>query len=270
VDVHRWVLLADAHIAADTARKERGVNMTAHLRVVTDQLLSLRQAPAGAILAGDCAFNTGESGDYRRLGGLLQPFRDRGIPLHLILGNHDHRERFESAVPGLANDPSPVSGKQVALVSTDRFNWLLLDSLDATNSTPGWLGTKQLEWLKSALDAYPAKPAIVVGHHNPGVDTSAPFNIAGIKDTEALFEVLRPRRQVKAYIYGHTHHWKRSTDTDGIHVVNLPPVAYVFRAGAPSGWVQADISDKGMRLTLRCVDPKHPADGEVWDLPWRS
>ena len=45
-----------------------------------------------------------------------------------------------------------------------------------------------------------------------------------------------------AYIYGHTHNWKVESDTSGIHLINLPPVSYVFREGEPSGWVTKETS----------------------------
>jgi hypothetical protein len=54
-----------------------------------------------------------------------------------------------------------------------------------------------------------------------------------------------------------------------IHLINLPPVAYVFRDGDPSGWVCARLEDRGMRLELRCLDPQHPAHGRVAELEWR-
>jgi hypothetical protein len=52
--------------------------------------------------------------------------------------------------------------------------------------------------------------------------------------------------------------------------VNLPPVAYVFSAGQPSGWVQATLEDKGIQLELRCVDTAHKAHGQVTKLQWRA
>ena len=103
-------------------------------------------------------------------------------------------------------------------------------------------------------------------HHNPGqVDNSS-----GLQDTQALLDVLRPRKQVKAWIYGHTHLWEVKQDESGIHLVNLPPVAYVFKAGNPSGWVHATLARDGMKLELRSLDAKHPAHGQVVDLKWRA
>jgi 3',5'-cyclic-AMP phosphodiesterase len=40
--------------------------------------------------------------------------------------------------------------------------------------------------------------------------------------------VLVPRRQVKAYVHGHTYRWGLE-EHEGIHIVNTRAVAYVGR-----------------------------------------
>jgi len=261
-----WALLADTHIASDPSRVARGINMTDHFNCVSQELRSLPNRPAGVFITGDCAYNSGQAGDYRQLVELLQPIRAAQMPVHLALGNHDHRERFWEALRQERSATRPLADRQVALLRTPRANWFVLDSLEKTLQTPGLLGEEQLKWLARALDANRSKPALVLIHHNPG--TMA--NVGGLKDTEALFEVIRPRKQVKAYIFGHTHAWHVEEDPSGIHLVNLPPVAYVFREGNPSGWVHATLERKGMRLELRCVDPAHKSHGQVIKLEWRA
>ena len=108
--------------------------------------------------------------------------------------------------------------------------------------------------------------AVVVIHHNPGTGQ----NNGGLKDTEALLEILRPRKQVKAWIFGHTHVWHIQPDASGIHLVNLPPVAYIFHPGDPAGWVHATVRSDGMKLELRCLDVGHKDHGQVVDLKWRA
>ncbi len=141
----------------------------------------------------------------------------------------------------------------------------MLDSLEKTNYTPGMLGTEQLDWLAMALDNNADKPAIILVHHNPGFHGK----VGGLKDAEAMFKIIRPRHQVKAVIYGHTHDWHVRQDESGIHLINLPPTGYVFEAGQPSGWVRATVKDDQMRLELRCVS-KHLQNGEVKILHWRT
>ena len=267
-DSQSWVFFSDIHLAEDRNLISRNVNMADHFRRASDEVLALPKRPAAIFINGDCAYNNGEKGDYALVAELVAPLRADGMPVHLALGNHDNRERFWE---GLQQQKikRPLADKQAALIKSSRVNWLVLDSLEKTNSTPGLLGQEQLGWLEKTLDANKSKPAIVMIHHNPGQDTSASFNISGLKDTQALFNIIRPRKQVKAYIYGHTHDWKIDSDPSGIHLINLPPVAYVFKEGNPSGWVHATVEKSKMRLELRCLDTKHPAHGQVRDLQWR-
>lgn len=265
-EANAWALLADIHIAANPAFKDRGVNMTDHFLGVSKELLGLPKRPAGLFITGDCAYGTGEKADYAHVVELLRPIRQDQVPIHIALGNHDQREHFRAAPLGEPGAKGAPADKQVALLRTARAHWYLLDSLEKTAATPGLLGREQLDWLARSLDANPGKPALILAHHQPG----AGGNMTGLKDSEALFEVIRPRTQVKAYIFGHTHAWKVEQDASGIHLVNLPPVAYVFYEGAPAGWVSATVGEAGMALELRCLDRAHKAHGQTLSLAWRK
>jgi len=265
VDPHSWALLSDTHIAADRALRARGINMTDHFTTVSKELLLLPERPAGVFITGDCAYNSGQAADYARLAELVAPIRQGQMPIYIAVGNHDNRERFWEAFEDQKAATRPLVDKQAAFLHTSRVNWFMLDSLERTLSTPGLLGRDQLDWLARTLDANQRKPAIVLLHHNPGLDGNM-----GLKDTLAFLEVIRPRRQVKAYIYGHTHSWSVQEDVSGIHFVNLPTVAYVFRSSDAAGWVHAQIERRGMRLEFRSIDPSHKDHGKVVDLKWRA
>jgi 3',5'-cyclic-AMP phosphodiesterase len=264
-DANSWALLADTHIAADAMKVEKTVNMANHLKAVSQEVLALPERVAGVFVVGDCAFSKGEPGDYGQFAGLIEPMRAGGLPVHLTLGNHDQRDNFWAAFEAKQAAKRPVADRQVAIVTSKFVNWFLLDSLEKTLQTPGALGADQLKWLAETLDANSKKPAVILVHHNPGLDGNF-----GLKDTEALLEVLRPRKQAKAWVYGHTHNWKISRDESGLQLVNLPPVSYIFREGDPSGWVQATTREDGMKLVLRCLDPQHKAQGQIVDLKWRE
>ncbi len=264
-DPNSLALLSDPHIDADPARVARGINMTRHFEVVSAEITSLANGPGYVLINGDLAYNSGQPGDYQQFGKLLQPLRVAGFPLYLALGNHDHRERFWEGVGAREAIRRPVADKQTLLLATPRANWFILDSLYKTSTTPGMLGQEQLDWLAAMLDANPRKPAVVMLHHNPGIQENM-----GLLDTAALLDVIRPRKQVKAYVYGHTHAWKITRDESGIHLINLPPVAYVFRESNPAGWVHATVRKDSIRLELRCVNQEHSQHGEVQDLTWRT
>ena len=260
-----WALLSDTHLAADKSLVSRGVNMTDHFKQVAQEIMGQPKRPAGVFLTGDCAYNRGETGDYGVVKELFEPIRASAMPIHLTLGNHDNRDRFWDAFRAEKAAHRPVADRQASLIETRQANWFLLDSLDKTASTPGLIGPEQLQWLTQALDARSKRPAMVMVHHNPGIDGGN----MGLKDTIPFLEIIRPRKQVKAFIFGHTHHWSVEQDGSGIHFINLPPVSYVFRAGEPSGWVHATVEKESMRLELRCVDTTHKAHGQVFNLAWR-
>ena len=264
-DPNSWALLSDPHLAADRALVAREVNMADHFTTVARELLQLPKRPAGVFVTGDCAYNSGQVGDYALVADLLEPIRAAQMPVHLALGNHDNRERFWEALRAEKAAPRPLADRQVALLRTPRANWFVLDSLEKTLSTPGLLGQEQLDWLAGALDANADQPALVLIHHNPGLSGNV-----GLKDTAALFGILRPRKQVKAYIFGHTHAWNVGQDESGIHLINLPPTSYVFSPGLPAGWVHATLERKGMQLELRCVDHTHKSHGQIVKLQWRA
>ena len=266
-DPNHFVLISDSHIDADVAKTKNDVNMTDNLKKVVAAIIALKATPAAVLHGGDLAMNTGEAGDYATFLGLVKSLWERGMPVHLILGNHDNRERFLVAL-NAKDTESPVPDKHTLVVESPKADWYLLDSLDKTNSTPGVLGEKQLAWLAKSLDAKPDKPAIVFTHHHP--QDGQPQKFSGLTDTKQLMEILSPRKQVKLMVFGHTHDFVvYDKQPDGLHRINLPPTAYVFKAGRPNGFVDCVLTDTGGTFTLIALDEKHPDNGKVTTLKWR-
>ena len=263
-DPHRFALFSDTHIAEDQSVISRNTNMAQNLAQAVKEVQSLDVPPASVLVDGDCAFLSGTRGDYATLVELLRPLREGGVPVHLALGNHDHRGRFWEALPREADKPPAVAEKHVLVIESPRANFVLLDSLDETNKTPGVLGETQLAWLGKKLDEHAGKPALVFVHHNPD-DKPKP---SGLTETKALLDLLVPRKHVKALVFGHTHNWA-ITEREGLHLVNLPPVAYPFAAGKPNGWVDLKLAERGAVMELHCIDPQHAQHGQTVELVWR-
>ncbi len=264
-DKHTFAFFSDTHIAADAAVKNSGVNMADHLAACVRELAAWPVKPAAVIVNGDLAFKNGQPEDYATFGRLIAPVRALA-PLHLSLGNHDEREHFWSAFPQDAVKLQSVPQKQATVFASERANWFLLDSLEFTLSTPGELGAAQLDWLAAELAVRPDKPAIIVAHHN--LETHG--MVAGIKDSAALAELFARHRQVKAFIFGHTHNWNVTRHTSGVQLINLPPTGYVFEQGRPSGWVRCTLTREGAEFELRSLDEKHPEHAQVKKLSWRA
>lgn len=267
-DEHGVALLSDIHIAANPKQIERTVNMTHNLKAVTDEVLAWPQRPGTVFINGDLAFNSGTPHDYAAVLGLLRPLRQEGLPIHLGMGNHDDRGNFWKVLRASKTVQPRLPGRQAAIVRAPEANWFVLDSLIQTLTTPGLLGEAQRAWLAGALDANADKPALILIHHQP--DPLIFGRTSGLEDAAELFAILRPRRQVKAFFFGHTHHWDVRQDESGIHLINLPPTAYLFEKGRPNGWVHAAVQDGGARLELRCLDHAHKDHGQVVNLAWRN
>ncbi len=288
-DGQSWALLSDIHIPANPNLLHNNVNMTANLRTVAQEVVAWPDPISGVLINGDLAFNRGEVADYMAVLGLLRPMRERGLPVHLALGNHDHRERFWTTLPNEKSTDAKLPERQTAIVRTKYANWFVLDSLIETQETPGRLGDTQRAWLARALDRNTDKPALIAIHHNPTlagatgslVESGAQrmgilrpletlIGTAGsLEDSGELMEILRPRRHVKAYFFGHTHRWGVDRDSSGLCLINFPPVAYLFEKGRPNGWVHATLRPNGARLELRCLDQTRKDHGQVVNLEWR-
>ncbi len=254
-----WALLSDTHIHESEKEENRRFNMAKNLRQAVEEVAALE--PDGVMINGDLARLTGNPGDYRTCLSLLKPLGEKKLPVHLTLGNHDHRGHLIEAVREGRGEA--VEGKWTAAAVVDGRHWLFLDSLDQVNQVPGTLGRKQLAWLEHRLEAAPRLPALICLHHNPergGI---------GLTDTEALLNLLIPLPQVKAVFFGHTHTFRR-WELAGIHLINLPAVGYNFEDREPVGWVLASFSTEGMEMELRSLDGKHPAHGKKEALKWRS
>jgi 3',5'-cyclic AMP phosphodiesterase CpdA len=227
--------------------------------------LAQHPRPAAVIVAGDVSFNDGLPGDYAMVRELAEPLREAGLPLRLLMGNHDRRQPLWEAFPECkSRDRELPADKHVAVLESPHANWFLLDSMDGPGAVAGRLGEAQLRWLAKALDARADKPALVMAHHYPGS-----LGKSALVDDEAFFEVILPRKQVKAYIFGHSHRWSTGS-REGLHLVNLPTVAYVFDKKQPAGWVDAQVRRDGMTLRLNALDQKHPAHGKTVELAWRE
>ena len=261
-DPHVWALFADIHISGDVTRSALGVNMADNFRMAVREVLGRERRVAGVLINGDCAFQTGQIGDYRVLCELLEPLRESEVPVLLTLGNHDDRDHFRDAMCE-TDRMSLMEQRHVGVIRTPRVNWILADSSTRPVSE-GRFGATQLSWMASVLDAEPEKPAIIYAHHNP-VDEIEEWPL---QDTDEFFSMVAPRRQVKAYVFGHTHRWTVTQHASGIHLVNLPSSAYVFDEGEPSGWVEAEVLENGMSLELRCL-AEHRLQGQRLALEWR-
>jgi 3',5'-cyclic AMP phosphodiesterase CpdA len=262
-------LLSDTHIAGKADVIHGGINMTDHLRQAVAEVVKHPARPSAVLVNGDLALSDGQLGDYQQFAALIEPLREAGLPVHVTMGNHDARDNFYTGVTAFKAADSPLQGKVVTVVETPRANWFLLDALQRTlTDVHGKIGEEQLAWLARALDDRPNTPAFVMVHQYPqrGLTGDKP---TGLVDDEALFKLLAPRKQVKAYLNGHGHVWKLEK-WDDIHIIHLPTVAYTFDKQQTAGWAMAAAHDDALELTFQALDAQHKFHGEKVRLTHRA
>jgi len=267
VDANRLALFSDTHIAPEkTYLHKTGIKVWDQYQQAIREVLAQEQLPAALLVNGDCALDHGTAAAYATFTEGIAPVREAGVPVHLGLGNHDARADFAKAFPTDDTRVKEIEDHTVSIVRLPAVDWYILDSLVKTKQTPGALGPGQLAWLAKSLDANAERPAVLMMHHQP--ETGPVEKVKGLTDTPALLELIQPRKQVKAVLFGHTHIWTHY-EKEGIHFVNLPTTAYVFKQPQPAGWVDANLTEKGMTLQLHAITPNHPQDKQRIELAWR-
>ena len=268
-----WAFAADMHIA-DWRSKPPEYNTRFQASVAA--MLAEPVKPRRLFLLGDNVAG-GTRGQYKRLVELLRPLVGAGIGVHAALGDHDHREHFleirkqllprpektEESITHIVHIAPRQNGevKHSEIIETKRANLFVLDSLDQTDQEEGKFGKDQLDWLAAELDRRKDKPAILMAHH-PAVDIAK----SGLIDSIPFWDLLRTRRQVKAYFFGHAHLWLR------LRLGRVHQVCFPATSRCPSltvlGWVLMTLRDDGACLTLKTCDPDDQRNGGKVDLKW--
>jgi 3',5'-cyclic-AMP phosphodiesterase len=258
----RYLFISDVHVGAHMKDEKHHVQPAIEYSRAIDQILALKERPRHIIAAGDYAISRGNPDNCKMFHKLTSRLSEAGMDCHFALGNHDSRKTFLDEFPGAKEliDPNARAlGKLVYVLETPRANWFFLDSLHAHDINLGVLGEAQLNWLAAALDARRDKPALIVGHHDPLPHSDK-------RDTAAFYAVITRRRQVKAYIFGHTHAWGLAAH-DGIHLVNIPTTAAWPKGEQSRGFLTATLHEHGMALKLHTLGHKK---GEEHELTWRK
>ncbi|WP_316774129.1 metallophosphoesterase [Streptomyces sasae] len=207
----RILHLSDTHLDRTDAPNRRGVNATASLRLMLDELRHLQGLDA-VVVTGDLA-DDGAVEAYTTLRTLIGAYAQaRGIPAIYTTGNHDEREAFAKVLGSGHLDADgtdraelvfgPEERAAVSTVGGRRF--VTLDSL-VPGKVHGRLGAPQLEWLREVLRT-PAEHGTVLAFHHPpfalGLSSTQP--VFGLRDPGDLAAVIRGS-DVRVILAGHYH-----------------------------------------------------------------
>lgn len=259
VDPHKIVFIADTHVGPDVP------NHAANLKRIVDEILAMDPRPAMIFILGDLVSTYGKSEEYLEMKGLMQPITDAGIPWHLVVGNHDTRERMFEVFPEKRMTVEGIPGKQVGVVEADGVDFIILDSrMDDTraymaekdkfpNRRP-WDGTMEAEsvaWLEKTLPAR-EKPCFVLAHH-PLEQTN-------------IGPLLGKYPCVQGYLFGHNHQYRRydfTCEPGPVRAFAFPTTSNrQLTPKEPNGFMVMEIQPTQFEFTLHALDASHPQAGD--------
>jgi hypothetical protein len=254
----RWALIADPHVAGGEVEPSNGHLPAENLKQAVEQIQM--SAFEGVIVAGDLALWEGLPDDYAHFHEIIRPL-ESSYPTALTTGNHDERKNMAAAFCG-GDVVSAAPRKLIVVIERPPIRWIILDSLYRTDVVSGLVGKAQRNWLKKFLSEADATPTFILVHHPPDDGDN------GLLDGDRLLRMLAPRRQVKALVYAHAHHYRFEKIGD-LHLMGLPATGFPFVPANPVGWVEAEIGRYRGKFTLRTVASNNCGDGRMTTLHWR-
>jgi Icc protein len=189
----RLVHISDLHIPASPGGRVHGADTDAILRQAVRLVADLR--PDLVIATGDLSAD-GSAASYDRLAERLAAVP---APVYACPGNHDDRARLRRAfrTPGKGDTPVHTA------IAAGGHRFLLLDS-SQPGKEDGFLPDEELHWLAGQLGEC-SEPTWVFLHHQPLPVYVRWLDGIGLRNGDALLEVLAVHPHVRGVGYGHVH-----------------------------------------------------------------
>jgi len=194
----KLVHLSDLHLHEEPVG---GFDPVARFGQALDHIARHHGDADSVVISGDLTHN-GTLASYRTLRDKLDA---SGLPVRLMLGNHDLRANFRAVFPD-----HPVDDDAFVQQAFDAgaHRLVLLDSVDET-SHAGLLGPRRLGWLAHQLHAarQAGLPVLLFLHHNPAPIGVWASDLLGLEDSDAFRAILREHAStVRHLFFGHTHY----------------------------------------------------------------
>lgn len=193
----KFIHLTDTHLVTPGAALY-GLDPLARLEACVADIAANHSDAEFCIVTGDLA-HQGKPDAYAALRRALAPL---GMPVHLLLGNHDDRAAFRAAFP-----EAPVDGNGFvqSVVDVSAGALILIDS-NEPGTACGHLCRDRLRWLADCLTDTGPRPVFLFLHHAP-FDVGIPsMDRIRLRDGDILGEILLPHtRRIRHLFFGHLH-----------------------------------------------------------------
>ncbi|MEJ3404231.1 phosphodiesterase [Rathayibacter sp. YIM 133350] len=234
--------LSDTHLLAHDARLYGRVDTDATVLGAVDRLRAVGSEIDALVITGDLT-DRGEQNAYRRLRGLVQPLADElGAELFWVMGNHDARPAFRSA---LWDEPAPSRTPVDYVREVRGLRVIVLDT-----SVPGYhhgdLDDAQLQWLAGILSEPAPRGSLLALHHPPLPTPLSAMQILELERQDRLAAVVAGS-DIRAILGGHLHYASTSM-FEGIPVSVAAATCYTMDLGTSPGVLSG--VDAGQSINL--------------------
>lgn len=213
-DSVRLIQITDTHLNAPQDGHLLGMQTLHSLRCVLDIVRAEQGTPDAFLVTGDLS-QDGSPESYSHLKNELSAFQR---PAFWLEGNHDEPTHFEAA-----------AGDQHLhrVIRTQHWQIIMLNS-QVVGSVFGHLADDQLELLEQALKDAGELHTMVCFHHHPVEMDSRWIDNIGIKNADALFEILDRYQNVRAVLWGHVHQESDQMRGD-VRLISTPSTCVQFK-----------------------------------------
>lgn len=233
----RIVQVTDCHLFAEPDGKLLGMETRDSLNRVLELVAQEHPNPDLILATGDLS-QDGSEASYQVLKQKLEEF---AAPSYWFPGNHDRPDAMRAVLGEGASQLTRV-------VRSDHWQLILLDST-IPGKVPGRLEQSELDFLRQCLQERPDLHSLVSFHHQPVPIHCKWLDPLGIKNAEALFEVLDAFSNVRVVLWGHIHQ-QFEKERNGVQLLATPSTCVQFAPESTD--FQVDSEPPGYRwLELR-------------------
>jgi 3',5'-cyclic AMP phosphodiesterase CpdA len=208
----KFVQISDIHLVAPGGLVY-GLDPKERLESCIEDINSQHPDADFAVITGDLT-QRGEERAYRLLDDLLKRLN---MPVHLLIGNHDDRRRFQTVFPLAAKDPN---GFVQFSLDTPVGRFIGLD----TNDPAGHYGTlcqQRLDWLDARLGEAAGRATYLLMHHAPLSVGLREMDRIALQDSQRFGDIITSRGNVRHIFFGHLHR-SLSGSWHGVPFSSLP------------------------------------------------
>jgi 3',5'-cyclic AMP phosphodiesterase CpdA len=194
--------LTDLHVRPPGLPANRVAETNVFVERAFRSLAAFTPRPDVILLTGDLT-ECGLDAEYANVARLIRRFLPASVPVFVIPGNHDRREKLREC---LAHLPHVTADPVYVQYAVEDFpvRLVMLDTV-VPGAGHGELRPEQVQWLDRTLAQVPGKPTLIGMHHPPFACGIAHMDRIRLQNAAAFVEVIARHKQVERIVCGHHH-----------------------------------------------------------------